>query len=196
MSTSATPQSARSTSACEPETKRIKKDEPRIFQSWWSRHFGFVEHNGKCLCLHCGTLIATYKSSNLKRHLNIVHEDLMKMHDDERMKLCLEAYERHIAGGALPMISDNRNMSRQVTYSVAFRIAQHCRPFTDGNFVRECLQDFAEITERQRMSSSEISRLGLGRTAIREHIAEVDDDLKSQLRLLLQAGIRTLVYRC
>ena len=121
-----------------------------------------------------------FKSLQVKRYYNALHqhkyeETVGKLREDLVEKL------RNSLGEQQSLfkkpIEENKN-AIIASYVVAEKVARYSRPFTDGEFARECIQDVAKLMVSKQAHRFEkiISRTTIAR------IEEIGENVSEQLQ--------------
>ena len=121
--------------------KRKVADECRTFQDRWTEQYFFIVRGNKSICLICSDSVSVKKEFNLQRHSTTKHGEYAKLTGQERKyKLhCL-----HLSLQKQQCIFTRQNEesenNTQVSYIVSNLIAQHMKPFSDGEFLKTVLR--------------------------------------------------------
>ena len=125
--------------------KRKFEDENRQFQKEWEDLYFFINVKDKAICLICRKSISSLKSYNLKRDYEQKHDEINKPSVGERkaklqlLKAGLNAQQnlfQRPTGEATAVV----NASMRISHIIAKKI----KPFTDGEYIKECLLAAAE----------------------------------------------------
>ena len=76
-------------------------------------------------------------------------------------------------------IKENEN-TVTASYVVAEKVTRFSRPFTDGEFARECIQDVAKLMVSKQAHLFE--KISLSRTTIARRIEEIGENISGQLK--------------
>ena len=138
--------------------KRKVDSECRRFQNKWKLESFFTEIRNNCVCLICHETVAVFKEFNVKRHYQTKHAKYDKLTVDEQgeklkqPEAFLTAPQRFFTRAC-----ESYENATRASYEVATLIAKHCKPFTEGEFIKDCVlkivekicpekkQDFANI---------------------------------------------------
>lgn len=162
-------------------SKRKIADENRKFSESWTEKYFFVESNKKCTCLICNYVIVVFKEYNLKRHYESKHAAYSKLEKEEReckiksLRRCFD-YQKDVFVKA----TQGFDNCVEVSFQIASLIAKSSRPFTDGDFAKQCIMIAAEKICPENVSK--LSNLSLNRMTIQRRIENISDDLSDQLQ--------------
>jgi len=167
--------------------RRKVESENRSFNESWTTDYLFVEHNGKPQCLVCGTSVSVFKEYNIKRHYDTNHSDTYKDIAPEIRNMKITELKKKLRQQkTLSFFASSSNAAAvSASYEVAHMIAKHCKPFQDGEFVKECVLECARsVCPNQEHKFKEIS---LSRKTITSRITEMSSDSRSQLTTSAQS---------
>uniref|UniRef100_A0A8K9WVF7 SPIN-DOC-like zinc-finger domain-containing protein n=1 Tax=Oncorhynchus mykiss TaxID=8022 RepID=A0A8K9WVF7_ONCMY len=134
--------------------KRKVDTENRGFQTRWESEYMFTKVAGKPVCLLCGESVAVLKEYNLRRHYETKHADKNKNMDMEQRL-------------------------QKASFILAEEIAKSARPFTEGDFIKNCMIKVCdEVCPEKRQLFLNVS---LSRNTIAERVDQLSINLKEQL---------------
>lgn len=143
----------------------------------------FTEIRNNCVCLICKETVAVFKEYNVKRHYQKLHADMYdKITGKERseklkqLEASLISQQQYFARAR----ESNENATK-ASYEVAALIAKHSKPFTEGEFIKDCVMTIVKkiCPEKQQ----EFAKVCLARNTVARRIEEVSSDIKRQLRV-------------
>ena len=128
-------------------TKKRKVDaECRVFNEEWGVKYFFVEtKDQKASCVICSESVAVLKEYNLWRHYETKH---LSTYSKFSGKLRSEKYESMKRGLETQRnlftrkFSENESVTH-TSYKIVHKMAERGKPFTDGNFIKECIMEAA-----------------------------------------------------
>ena len=165
------------------DNKRKRKidGESRKFNAEWESKYFFVEYNEKLLCLICNEDIKVMKEYNVKRHYNTRHEAAYqeiqgKLRTDklEKLKINLQKQQDKLRQG-----SAQASAVVEASYVVSHLIAQHSKPYTDGEFVKKCMVKVAGVLCPKE--KEKFTQVSLSNVTVADRIDELADDIHRQL---------------
>ena len=98
------------------------------------------------MCLICNQSVAVNKEFNIKRHYETKHSQFSKYRGQTRkdkinhLKLCSEKQ-----CSIFQKQNTESEKNTQASYEVSKLIAKNMKPFTDGDFVKDCLMAVVEV---------------------------------------------------
>ena len=115
--------------------KRKIDTEYRVFNETWTSKYLFTEVKGNAVCLVCGEKIAVFKDYNFNRHYETKHGENYK-------NLTMKNVHRH---RKICELSCRSNKAFLPSFVVSHEIAKNSKPFSDAEFIKECLVDSAAL---------------------------------------------------
>ncbi|KAK2856688.1 hypothetical protein Q5P01_005423 [Channa striata] len=125
----------------------------------------FKEINGKCVCLICNEDVAVMKEYNVRRHYETKHQSYASYTGAERA----QKFKQMAA-----------SRQAQQHYEVAQLTAQHGKPFSDGDFIKQCLIKVTEVMCPEKVQ--DFNNVCLSRNTVVRRIEDLSANLKLQLR--------------
>ena len=156
---------------------KLGDDENRCFNQIWTKKYFFVYKHEKAVCLICHTPISSIKDCNLKRHFKNKHKDYDNLQDEKREDKITQL-KSGLSKQMNMFTNKNNDLERSVkaSYLVAKVIAERKKPFTDGEFVKECLMEVVETLCPEKKNS--FSNVCLSSRTITRRIEDMSKDLK------------------
>ena len=147
--------------------KRRKVDaECRIFKDTWTLDYFFIERSGKPICLICQESLAVNKVANIRRHYETNHCESFKKFTAQSRKDEVERLKsRYEKQTSFFIKRKGKNVANTIaSYEVSKRIAEKIKPFTDGNFFKECLLAVLDIVCPEKSLYLKLSAFLRGRS--------------------------------
>ena len=166
----------------EPSEKRRKVDkECRKFNEQWTKKYFFIEWKGKALCLICRETVAVLKDFNINRHYETRHNTYGEnLSENNRMKQItalrenLQKQQRMISRTCL-----SQELATHASLVVAYKLAKHNKPFSDGEFIKECMDATVKIICPE--VEVRIKNVSLSRRTIVRRVDSISTNLADQL---------------
>lgn len=171
-------------SLSKPAAKRKIEDEKRTFQVRWESMYFFTEVKEKLVCLICHQSVAVPKEYNVRRHYETCHRDAYgalegKIREEKVQQLKAgQAKQRELFRKASKTCDD----AVRASFVLAELIAKSSKPFTEGQFIKECMVKAAEIVCPDKRQAFE--NISLSANTVVERINELANDLQKQLTRL------------
>ena len=106
-----------------------------------------TEHLGRVLCLICQETIAVPKEYNIKRHYSKKHASKFDGVVGQTRTDRINSLKQSIAGqqSFFKVANQSSEAATRVSFLIAETIAKKGKPFSDGQFVKDCLQIFTDV---------------------------------------------------
>ena len=161
--------------------KRKVDFENRGFQDKWEAQYMFADVKGKAVCLLCGDSVAVIKEYNIKRHYEMKHHDKYKHLDTTQRLQKVEELKRSLVSQQA-MFTKAKSQSEaavKASFIVAAEIAKSSRPFTEGEFVKNCMIKVCDtVCPEKRQAFLNVS---LSRNTVADHVRHLAANLQQQL---------------
>uniref|UniRef100_UPI0037E99D8B general transcription factor II-I repeat domain-containing protein 2-like n=1 Tax=Semicossyphus pulcher TaxID=241346 RepID=UPI0037E99D8B len=161
--------------------KRCFGEEKRRFEDKWTKAYFVVPHGSdKVMCLICKQVNAMLKDFNIKRHYNTNHKTYDKLTGEERTSK-LEQLKRGYTAqqSVFTNLAKSGEAVTQASYVVAQEIARRSKPFSDREFVRDCILKVADIVCPEQ--KTKVRDISLSNDTVTRRIEDLANDLKEQL---------------
>jgi len=165
--------------------KRKIVDENRKYSEEWEAKYFFIIQNTKLMCLICRETVAVFKEYNVKRHYETKHNDYLKFSSEVKQSKLREftsqlKTQQKMFSSALQQPSNIVKAS----YSVSFLIAKKMKKFSDGEFVKECLEAVAKdiLPDKNKL----FSNISLSRQTVCRRINDISNEIIVKLRDRIQ----------
>ena len=133
------------------------------------------------MCLICGKNISVSKFFSVKRHYKTLHEAKYAGFVGKSRKDSVKRLESSLSAqqNTFTKVVKQNEKSVIASYVVAKKIARSARPFTNGEFVRECMQEVAKviIPDKSRLFED----ISLFRNSIARRMEDIGEDLSEEL---------------
>ncbi|KAI7802668.1 putative general transcription factor II-I repeat domain-containing protein 2-like [Triplophysa rosa] len=150
--------------------KRKVDSECRVFNEEWTTKYFFTSIGQKAVCLICHESIAVFKDYNLSRHFSSKHSNYaVNLSSAEKANKALKlATNLKAQQNTFTKQCAIQESVTKASYVVAHKIAKHSKPFSDGEFVKNCMVQFEKIS--------------LSRRTITRRVEVIDEELFSELK--------------
>ncbi|GBO13690.1 General transcription factor II-I repeat domain-containing protein 2A [Araneus ventricosus] len=142
--------------------KRRTEEENREFNQDWTESFAFIcNTDGLPTCLICHEKLAHNKKSNLERHFTTKHTQFAgKFPTGDARKKAVEELKKkkQQSSSMLSNWAQSSNNVNLVSLAVSLEIAKRGKPFTDGEYVKDCFIRASEELFRDFKNKAEIMK--------------------------------------
>ncbi|XP_005817565.2 general transcription factor II-I repeat domain-containing protein 2-like [Xiphophorus maculatus] len=162
--------------------KRKVDAECRVFNKNWTAKYLFTEVRGKAVCLVCGEQIAVFKDYNLSRHYETKHGEKYKNVTDAERARTSEALLAKLQKqqGFFTKLHTSRDAATKTSFVIAHKIAKTGKPFSEGEFIKECLVDSAALICPEK--KEEFEKVPLSRRTVTRRVEDISCNLELQLQ--------------
>ncbi|XP_074513994.1 general transcription factor II-I repeat domain-containing protein 2A-like [Sebastes fasciatus] len=163
-------------------SKRKIETECRIFNKTWTAKYLFTEVKGKAVCLVCGVQVAVFKDYNLNRHYVTKHEEKYKNLSEQERARESDALLAKLQNqqGLFTKCCTSRDAAVKTSYVISHKIARKSKPFSDGEFIKECLLDSAALICPEKKGAFE--NVPLSRRTVTRRVEDIAGNLELQLK--------------
>ena len=168
-------------SLSKPSGKRKVDDVHRQFHERWELEYFFVEHRGTPTCLVCAEKVAVVKEYN-RRHYSTRHaEEYAKYRGDEREKRVTDLKKCFTWQQTLfRKPTDEADKAVKASFTLSEMIAKAGKPFTEGEFIKECMLQAASIVCPEKRA--QFASISLSPNTVAERVNELSGNIYGQLR--------------
>ena len=167
-------------------TENSTKKRKRSINPLFLDKYGIADVNGKGICVVCSKELAeeSLKPNKLQRHME-THANIAVMSEEARKRVCHYRYESLTKSQAILCRAPSQKEKIEIfSYKTAFLIAQHKRPFTEGEtIIKLALNNFCEEFKGEpfaRKVQEAVNDSALSNNTITRRIQTIAADLKEQ----------------
>ena len=156
--------------------------EKRQFNEDWTYQYFMDEIKGKVVCLICSETLSVMKEFNSRRHYESKHAATYDELQGELRKNKIEKLKKNLSSQRNLFFKQSSEMSQFTSASckVAQFIAKSSRPFSDGDFLKDCMHIVcAEICPQ---NSDLFKKVPLSRMTMQRRVEDIGEDITEQLR--------------
>ena len=168
-------------------TENSTKKRKRSINPLFLDKYGIAEVSGKGICVVCSKELAeeSLKPNKLQRHME-THADIAVMSEEARKRVFHYRYESLTKSQAILCRALSQKEKIEIfSYKTAFLIAQHKRPFTEGEtIIKPALNNFCEVFKGEpfaRKVQEAVNDSALSNNTITRRIETNAADLKEQI---------------
>jgi len=161
--------------------KRKVDTECRVSKKIWASKYLFTEVKGKAVCLVCGAQVAVFKDYNLSRHYLTKHAEKYKNLSDEEREKESDALLTKLQNQQRLFTEHctSRDAAVKTSYVLSHKIARKSKPFSDGEFIKECLLDSAALICPEKKEA--FKNVSLSQRTVTRRIEDIAGNLELQL---------------
>lgn len=162
--------------------KRKVDSECRVFNIKWTSDYLFVESNNMLVCLVCSQSVSVKKEFNVRRHYQTQHAAKFdQMHGQLRQDK-IECLQKALLAQQTFFTKVNKDVECVVkaSFLISEIIAKKLKPFSDGAFVKECIDAAVDcICPEKKQCFANIS---LSRFTIVRRIDDIAKNIEAILK--------------
>ena len=142
----------------------------------------FTKVGNKAICLFCGKSVAVFKEYNLKKHNQTKHDNFAQTFTSEgRKRKCQELMNKlKKQQSVFTKQSIIQDAATEASFIVSYKLAKRNKPFSDAEFIKECMSDVASIMCPEH--KAKLNSIALSRRTVVRRVQKISDDLMSQLK--------------
>ena len=161
--------------------KRKIEDECRTFNTEWTYKYFFTNFGSKAVCLICQESVAVFKEYNLKRHFQTKHGNFGSNLSESKLQQKVNDMVKSLKQQQTIFVKQTviQEAATKASFVLSYKLAKHNKPFSDAEFVKECMLDAVDITCPE--GRTKIEAISLSRRTIVRRIGGIAQNLSEQL---------------
>ena len=165
------------------DKKRKIDGEHRVFKPDWTEEYFFIERFGQAQCLICLKTVAVIKLFNIRRHWETEHgtSHFASMSVTQRKDTILKLTKNlEKATSLFCKQTTEADKVTRASYEVSRLLACKMKPFSDGDFIKECLIAVVDCVCPEKRSAFE--SVSLSSRTVRRRIEEMSNNVQDSLK--------------
>lgn len=159
--------------------KRKVDSERRVFKNQWTDKYFFAEVRSKAVCLICQETVAVFKEYNISRHFSTKHANYATKQSTQERTATAQRLAANLKIQPNTCQDPSAKLSLKASYLLAFKLAKASKPFSEGEFLKECMVETAGLLCPERKNKFE--NMSLSRRTVTRRVELIDEDLASEL---------------
>ena len=163
--------------------KKQKVDsERRVFKKEWTTKYFFTEVGSTAECLICQKNVAVVKEYNIHHHFDTNHANYRSSLSTQQREVTSQRLVANflIQQNTLCQQSAVHESITKASILLAFKIAQASKPFSDGEFIKQCMVVTAGFLCPDTKSKYE--QISLSCRTVTRRIEQIDKHLANELK--------------
>lgn len=121
--------------------KRKVDSECRVFNKEWTSKYFFAEVRSKAVRLICQETVAVLKEYNISRHFSSKHANYANNQSTQERTATAQRLLAGLQAQQNTFIRQTaiQESSAKASYLLAFKLAKTSKPFSEGEFLKECM---------------------------------------------------------
>ena len=151
--------------------KRKVDNECRVFNTEWTTKYFFTEVQSKAVCLICRETVAVFKEYSICRHFGTKHANYASKQSTQERAATVQRLAANLQTQQHRQTAIQESTTK-ASFLVAFEIAKASKLFSEGEFVKECIVQTADILCPEIKSKFE---------KVSHRVELIDENIASQL---------------
>ena len=164
-------------------SKKRKVDyERRKFNNKWCVKYFIVQHNQDVVCLICQSTIAVMKEYNIKRHYCTKHSasydsivGQSRVDKMQQLKKSLSKQQEVFHG-----YKKDNELVTKMSFKIDEAIAEKGKPYSDGEFIKNCLEILIENVSPEKKNL--VEQISLSRFTVARRIDDLSENIEVSLK--------------
>lgn len=162
----------------------------RKFQDSWIE-YGMIEQNRKAFCVLCSESVVC-RTSSVKRHFDTNHAWLQaKSKEEQKEYISREMKAKQMQSSNFAKFVKSSSNVVAASLEVSKIIAQHGKPLSDGDYIKECWiacapHLFEDFPNKEKIMQR-IKDMPLSRNTVKERVSKLHSNVELQLKNDLSA---------
>ena len=164
------------------DRKRKIEDECCVLNEKWTVKYYFTKVGNKGIWLLCCESVALFKEYNSKRHNQTKHPSFGQNFTCKERKWTSQELLKKLKKqqSVFTKQSTIQDAATEASFMVSYKLERRNKPFSDGEFIKECMSDVASIMCLEQITK--INSIALSRRTVVRLIEKISDNLMSQLK--------------
>jgi len=142
-----------------------------VFKKEWRTNYFFTEVRSTAVCLICQETVAVFKEYNLSRHFATKRANYASKQSTQERAATAQRLEANLQTHRQTVIQES---STKASFLLAFKLAKASKPFSKGEFLKECLVETAELVCPE--SKDKFEKICLSRRTVARRVELLDED--------------------
>ncbi|XP_077573515.1 general transcription factor II-I repeat domain-containing protein 2-like [Stigmatopora nigra] len=161
--------------------KRKVDSECRVFNKEWTTKYFFTEVRSTAVCLICQETIAVFKEYNISCHFATKHANYASKQSTQQQAATAQRLVANLQSqqNFFHRQTAIQEASTKTSFLLAFKLAKASKPFSEGEFLKECMIETAGVLCPE--SKGKFEKISLSRRTITRRVELIDEDIVSEL---------------
>ena len=126
--------------------KHKRYEEICAFLDIWVDKYFFIEYKGLPKCLICKKELSINKDYNVRRHYLTKRTNYISLEGNNRTE-AIEKFKKQNSQTISTFFTKKKEgeINVQASYIVSQKLAKYMKPFTEGEFIKECMIEVADL---------------------------------------------------
>ncbi|XP_027861956.1 general transcription factor II-I repeat domain-containing protein 2-like [Xiphophorus couchianus] len=161
--------------------KRKVDTECRVFKKEWTTKYFFTDVRSTAVCLICQETVAVFKEYNISRHFATKHANYASKQSAQERAATAQRLAANLQTqqNFFHRQTAIQESSTKASFLLAFKLAKASKPLSEGEFLKECIVDTADLLCPE--SKGKFEKISLSRRTVTRRVELIDEDLVSEL---------------
>jgi hypothetical protein len=161
--------------------KRKVDSECRVFNKEWTTKYFFTEVRSTAVCLICQETIAVFKEYNISRHFTTKHANYASKQSPQELAATAQRLTANLQTqqNFFHRQTAIQESSTKASFLLAFKLAKASKPFSEGEFLKECMVETAGLLCPE--SKGKFEQISLSRRTVTRRVELIDKDIAGKL---------------
>ena len=161
--------------------KRKVDSECRVFNKEWTTNYFFTEVRSTAVCLICQETVAVFKEYNISRHFTTKHANYASKQSPQELAATAQRLTANLQTqqNLFHRQTAIQESSTKASFLLAFKLAKASKPFSEGQFLKECMVETAGLLCSE--SKGKFEQISLSRRTVTRRVELIDKDIAGKL---------------
>ena len=152
-----------------------------MFNKEWTTKYFFTEFRSTAVCLICQETVAVFKEYNISRHFATKHANYASKQSTQERAATAERLTANLQTqqSFFQRQTAIQKSSTEASFLLAFKLAKASKPFSEGEFLKECMIETAGLLCPE--SKAKFEKVSLSRRTVTRRVELIDEDIASEL---------------
>ena len=165
----------------EPKKRKVDS-ECRVFNKEWITKYFFNEVRSTAVCLICQETVAVFKEYNISRHFATKHANYASKQSTKEKEVTAQRLMAYLQSqqNFFRRQTASQDSITKASFVLGFKLAKASKPFSEGEFLKECMVETAGLLCLENKDKFE--KISLSRRTVTRRVELIDEDIASKLQ--------------
>jgi hypothetical protein len=122
-----------------------------VFSKEWTTKYVFIEVRSTAVCLICQETVAVFKEYNISRHFSTKHANYASKQSPQEWAATAQRLTANLQTqqNLFHRQTAIQESSTKASFLLAFKLVKASKPFSEGEFLKECMVETAGLGVRR-----------------------------------------------
>ncbi|KAK2864294.1 hypothetical protein Q7C36_003448 [Tachysurus vachellii] len=164
------------------QKKRKVDSECRVFNKEWTTKYFFTEVRSTAVCLICQETVEVFKEYNISRHFATKHANYASKQSPQERAATAQRLTANLQTqqNLFHRQTAIQESSTKAGFLLAFKLAKASKPFSEGEFLKECMVETAGLLCLE--SKVKFEQISLSHRTVTRRVELIDKDISQQIK--------------